>query len=191
MPGAGSSVFQSSAVSVGYWRFHTSRAIALVPNRRSSGPTASGTPTVSCSGAAAPADLGAPTRPNATAKIPTRHAPIDTAAAVLRTSPPSAARAVAHDLARRVESGDTGDATAAVRRAARLVQPRDRRAEVGVPGRGSHVEELVGGELAVEDVAADQAVLVLHLERPDHLPVEDRVPKTGRDRVDAVDDTVG
>ena len=37
-PGTGSSVFGSSAVSVGYWRFHTSRAIALSPCRRSSEP---------------------------------------------------------------------------------------------------------------------------------------------------------
>ena len=36
-------------------------------------------------------------------------------------------------------------------------EPGDRRAEVGVAGRGAHVEQLVGRELAVEDVAADQA----------------------------------
>ena len=78
-----------------------------------------------------------------------------------------------------------------MRRAARLVQAGDRRAEVGVAGRGPHVEQLVGRQLAVEDVAADEAVLVLHLVRPDHLAVQDRVGEAGRDRVDARDDPVG
>ena len=90
-----------------------------------------------------------------------------------------------------LQPGDAGDAAAAVRRAARLVEAGDRRAEVGVAGRGPHVEHLVGRQLAVEDVAADQPVLVLHLVRPDHLPVQDRVGEAGRDRVDAGDHAVG
>ena len=89
------------------------------------------------------------------------------------------------------EAGDAGDAAAAVGRAARLVQAVDRRPEVGVTGRGSHVEELIGGELAVKDVAADQPVFVLHLERPDHLTVKDRIGEAGRHGVDACDHPVG
>ena len=70
-------------------------------------------------------------------------------------------------------------------------RPGDRRAEVGVAGRGPHVEHLVGRELAVKDVAADEAVLVFHLVRPDHLPVQDRRREAGRDRLDAGDDPIG
>ncbi len=70
---------------------------------------------------------------------------------------PSRSPSIAHDLTGRVQAGDAGHAAAAVGRAARLVQARDRRAEVGVAGRGPHVEHLVGRELAVEDVAADRA----------------------------------
>ena len=57
----------------------------------------------------------------------------------------------------------------------RLVEAADRRAVVGVAGRGPHVEQLRRRELAVEDVAADQAVGVLHVVRADHLAVQDRV----------------
>ena len=70
-------------------------------------------------------------------------------------------------------------------------RPRDRGAEVGVAGRRAQVEQLVGRQLAVEDVAADEAVLVLHLVRADDLAVQDRVGEAGRDLLDRRDDAVG
>jgi hypothetical protein len=36
------------------------------------------------------------------------------------------------------------------------------------------VEQLIHRQLAVEDVASDEAVLLLHLVRSDDLPVQDR-----------------
>ena len=47
--------------------------------------------------------------------------------------------------------------------------------------RRDAVEQLPGGQLAVEDVAADEAVRVLHVVRADHLPVQDRRREAGRD----------
>src|SRR5664279_5804994 len=75
---------------------------------------------------------------------------------------------VPEDLARRIAAGQGGHATARVGRRAALVETLERRPVVGVAGRRAHMEELVEGQLAVEDVAADQAVLVLHVVRADH-----------------------
>ena len=55
---------------------------------------------------------------------------------------------------------------------AAVVEPRDRCAVVGVAGRGPHVEQLLKRQLAVEDVAADEAVLLLHLVRTDDVAVQ-------------------
>ena len=45
---------------------------------------------------------------------------------------------------------------------------------VGVARCGPHVEQLLQRQLTVEDVAADQAVLLLHLVRPDDVAMRDR-----------------
>src|SRR6476659_1314767 len=132
-PAVGSSVLGSSAVSVGYWMFQTSRATVLSPTRGSSEPMVPGVPTVIRSGGA-----GAATPVKSTPNATTANA-----ANALRTTP-SSPFAVAHDLTRRVHAGDAGDTAAAVGRAARLVETGDRRTKVGVSGRGSHVEQLVG-----------------------------------------------
>ena len=65
------------------------------------------------------------------------------------------------------------------------------RAVVGVTGRRSHVEQLIHGQFAVEDVAADQAELLLHVVRPDHLAVDHGVAEVRRQRGVAVDRAVG
>ena len=59
------------------------------------------------------------------------------------------------------------------RRGSRSWRCRGRRwgAVVGVARRRPHVEQLLGRELAVEDVAADQPVLLLHLVRADDVAV--------------------
>ena len=66
---------------------------------------------------------------------------------------------VADRGAGRLHAGDAADAAAGVRRRARVVEPGDRGAVVGVARRRAHVEQLLERQLAVEDVAADQAVL--------------------------------
>jgi hypothetical protein len=76
-------------------------------------------------------------------------------------------------------------------RAARLVQAGDRGAEVGEARGGPHVEHLVGRQLAVKDVAADQAVLVLHLIRADDVGVQDRGLEVRRHLVVELDHPVG
>ncbi len=78
-----------------------------------------------------------------------------------------------------------------VRGAGALVQAADRRAVVGVAGRRPHVEQLLGAELPVEDVAADQTPLLLHLVGADHLAVQHRVGEAGRELVVAGDHAVG
>ena len=98
---------------------------------------------------------------------------------------------VLQDPAGAEQSGDAGDPAAAVGGRRALVEPPDRRGEVGVARRRAHVEELVGGELAVEDVPADQAVLVLHLVGPDDLAVDDGLLEVGGQVVVAVDHPVG
>ncbi len=99
--------------------------------------------------------------------------------------------AVALDLADAVVRRDAGDAAAGVRGAGALIQAADRRAVVRVARRRPHVEELLRRQLAVEDVAADQAPLVLHVVRADHLAVQDAVREPGRQLVVAGDHAVG
>src|ERR1700749_2071805 len=74
----------------------------------------------------------------------------------------------------RLHAGDAAHPASGMRRAARVVQAGDRGAVVGVAGGGAQVEQLLEGELAVEDVAADQAVVVLHVEGADDVAVQDR-----------------
>ena len=52
------------------------------------------------------------------------------------------------------------------------------------------MEQLLGRELAVEDVAADEVVVVLHLVRADHLAVQDRLLEVRGELVVPVDDPV-
>src|SRR5262249_49256998 len=82
--------------------------------------------------------------------------------------------AVGERGARGLPAGEAAAAAAGVRRRAAVVQAADRRPVVGVPGRRAHVEELLERELAVEDVAADEAVLLLHLVGADDVAVQDR-----------------
>ena len=91
----------------------------------------------------------------------------------------------------RLPAGDAADAAAPVGGGAAVVEAGDRRAVVGVAGRGPHVEQLLGRQLAVEDVAADQAVLLLHLVRTHDVAVGDRGGEPGRDLVVEVDQPVG
>src|SRR5918995_7533667 len=79
------------------------------------------------------------------------------------------------DLADHVAAGNAGDPAAAVGGRPGLVEAADRGAVVGVAGGRAGVEQLAGRQLAVEDVAADQPVLVLHLVGADHLAEQDRV----------------
>src|SRR5690348_4218782 len=87
--------------------------------------------------------------------------------------------AIAPDLAYHVAPRDACDTATAVGRAAGLIETLDRGTKVGVPRRRSAVEQLPRGQLAVEDVPADQPVLRLHPVRSDHLAAEDRAGEAG------------
>src|SRR5690348_12935727 len=75
--------------------------------------------------------------------------------------PPAFGAAVREDLADYVATRDAGDPTASVGGRTRLVQPPHRRPQVGVAGRRPGVEHLPQRQLPVEDVPADQTVLLL------------------------------
>ena len=92
---------------------------------------------------------------------------------------------VGEDLPDDVAARDSRDPAATVRRRTRLVQPFHGGTQIGVPGCRAAVEHLAGRQLTVEDVPADEAVLVLHRVRADHLPAHDRVGEPGRQRLHA------
>src|SRR5579863_6386336 len=100
------------------------------------GPTVA---TVRCSGCAGPVPDADPA--DATAS-PNAHITTITTPVIDLPTTPTFPRAVAHDLAGRAQTGKAGDAAAAVRRAARLVQTVDRCAEIRVSGCGTHVKKL-------------------------------------------------
>src|SRR5215217_3997970 len=72
---------------------------------------------------------------------------------------------VAPDLPHAVVSRDGADATTGVGRRGGLVEAPDRSPVVCITGGRSHVEELLGRELAVEDVAPDEPDILLHVVR--------------------------
>src|SRR3954471_9572838 len=105
--------------------------------------------------------------------------------------PASVALVVADRRLRGLPTRDAAYAATRMRCGARVVEPCDRRAVVGVTGSRPHVEQLLHRQLAVEDVATDEAVLVLELVRPDDVAVQDRALDVGRDLGVAVDHPVG
>src|SRR6185295_19897489 len=68
-----------------------------------------------------------------------------------------------HDLARGVRAGEAGDAAARVRAGPAQEQVFDRRAVPRPSEERPHREQLIESRLAVEDVAAGQAVAVLEV----------------------------
>src|SRR6266487_6448410 len=96
---------------------------------------------------------------------------------------PAGGAAVGEDLADHVAPGDAGDAAAAVRGRSGLIQAAQRRAQVGIARGRPGVEHLPHRQLTVEDIAADQAVLLLHLMRADHLAVQHRLREARRDLI--------
>src|SRR5215213_1909599 len=97
---------------------------------------------------------------------------------------------VAPDLPHAVVSRDGADATTGVGRRGGLVEAPDRSPVICVTGGWSHVEELLGRELAVEDVAPDEPDILLHVVRPEDLAVQDRSLQVGRQLAVAVDHPV-
>src|SRR5215469_18952727 len=79
-----------------------------------------------------------------------------------RALPPPRGTAVGEDLPYHIAPGNPGDPASPVRPRAGLVEALHRRAQVRVARRRAGVEHLPYRQLAVEDVAADQAVLPLH-----------------------------
>src|ERR1700716_586792 len=81
---------------------------------------------------------------------------------------------IAEDLLHGQVGGDPAHATAGVTCGAGLVQAMDRCPEIRVARSRHHVKKRADREPPVEDVAADQAELLLHVVWPDPLAVEDR-----------------
>src|SRR4051812_1033403 len=97
---------------------------------------------------------------------------------------------VAPDLAHAVVRRDGADPAAGVRRRGGLVQAPDRGPVIRVARGRAHVEELLGRELAVEDVAPDETDFLLHVVGPDHLAVHDGALEVRRELGVAVDHAV-
>src|SRR5258706_14940168 len=80
---------------------------------------------------------------------------------------------VLQDLPGRVAPGRPRDPAPRVRPRAAQVEAAHGRAVLRPAGHRAHEEELVEGEVAVEDVALGQAVGALEIEGGQHLPGED------------------
>src|SRR5215204_4217760 len=80
---------------------------------------------------------------------------------------------VAPDLPHAVVRRDGAHPAAGVGGRGGLVEAPDRGPVICVTGGWPHVEELLGRELAVEDVAPDEPDVLLHVVRPEHLAVQD------------------
>src|SRR4051812_35825186 len=78
---------------------------------------------------------------------------------------------VAPDLAHAVVRRDGTDTAAGVGRRRGLVEASDRGPVICVTGGRTHVEKLLGRELAVEDVPPDEPDFLLHVVRSKHLAV--------------------
>src|SRR5215472_15762984 len=94
-------------------------------------------------------------------------------------------------LPRRIVSRCAGDAAAGVGAGGAEVQPAHGGAVVGVAKDGARGVELVEGEGAVEDVAAQEAEVALEVEGGEDLAGEDALPEVRGVAVDGVDDRVG
>ena len=90
----------------------------------------------------------------------------------------------------RVAAGQAADVPAGVAAAAAEVEVCHRHPVGAESGDRSEREELLEGQVTVKDVPSDEPVRVLHFVGTDHLAMQDRVGKAGRDRVDARDDAV-
>src|SRR5579859_2354620 len=90
----------------------------------------------------------------------------------------------------RLHARDAAHPATAVGGRAGVVQAAHRGPVVGETGRWPQVEQLLEGQLAMEDVAADQAVVVLHVVGADDVPVQDRRLEVRRYLVVAVDHPV-
>src|SRR5579875_868113 len=88
-------------------------------------------------------------------------------------------------------AGNAAHPAAGVGRRTGVVEARDRCPVVGVARRGPHVEQLLERQLAVEYVAADEAVLLLHLVRPDDIAMRDRGRDVRRDGGVRLDHAIG
>src|ERR1035441_4299466 len=88
---------------------------------------------------------------------------------------PSNLYSVLQHLAGGVVTRRAHNSTAGVRAGAAQIQPLRRRAVARVAGHRAHDEHLIQGHLAVEDVAAGDAVAALHVERREHLLINNEI----------------
>ena len=86
------------------------------------------------------------------------------------------------NLARGVVAGNAGDGTARMGRRAALVEGAHRGSIVRIVGHGAHMEELVGGHLAVTLVTAGHAEDSLYIRWQEDLHVDDAFGEAGGER---------
>lgn len=94
---------------------------------------------------------------------------------------------VAKDLPGRIVAGDPRDATARVAARSALVERFDRRPIVGIVWHGALEKQLVGPELALEDVALRQIDDLLDVRRGEQLGVDHVIREAGREALDGVE----
>src|SRR5829696_1307548 len=97
---------------------------------------------------------------------------------------------VAPDLPHAVVRRDGAHPAAGVGGRRGLVEAPNRGPVVCVTGGRPHVEELLGGKLAVEDVAPDEPDVLLHVVRAEHLAMHDGTLQVRRQLGVAVDHTI-
>src|SRR2546422_172004 len=97
---------------------------------------------------------------------------------------------VFQDFSRRVHPGRAHHAAPRVSAGAAEVQPLQRHAVLGPSGRRTEEEQLVRGELSVEDVPPRQADHLLEVPRAQHLPVEDDLSEVRDILLEGVEDRV-
>src|SRR5690606_22306928 len=86
---------------------------------------------------------------------------------------------IAQDFGRGIAPGSSHHAAAWMGRGAADIEASDRRTILCVTGYGTVEEQLVEGQLALEDVALGQADLVLELLWRPYFHVDDALAKTG------------
>src|SRR4029077_15191718 len=98
---------------------------------------------------------------------------------------------IPQDHARGVVAGGAGDAAAGMRAAAAMVEAFQRPAIIGVAQHRPRREQLIEGQRAMKNIAAEQAELALQIERREDLPPHDACRKSRRIAIHGRDHEVG
>src|SRR5258706_2262949 len=98
---------------------------------------------------------------------------------------------IAEDHAGGVVAGGAGDAAAGMRAASAMIEAFQRPAIIGVAEHRPRREQLIEGQRAVKNIAAEQAELALQIERREDLPADHACRKTRRITIHGRDHEIG